>query len=227
MITGAIFDMDGVLLDTMPVWENADILYLEALGKKAEPGLGDVLLTKTMTEAAEYIRVNYDLKKTVEEIVQDIIEIVEVHYKTKPLMKAGALEFIRNLKKNGIAVTVATSSDRELAVAGLSNAGILPYLDGIFTCSEAGAGKKSSPAVYVQAQKFMGTKAEDTWVFEDVLHGIRSAKKAGFRTVGIYDASSAQEQKNIRQEASIYLENLEEFEPFYIAAKKYVKKDNS
>lgn len=221
MITGAIFDMDGVLLDTMPVWENADVLYLEALGKKAEPGLGDVLLTKTMPEAAEYIRVRYDLKRTAEEIMQDIIEIVAVHYKTKNLMKSGALEFIKKLKEKGIAVAVATSSDRDLAKAGLSNAGILPYLDGIFTCAEAGAGKKSSPAVYVQAQRFMGTKPEETWVFEDVLHGICTAKKAGFRTVGIYDASSAQEQKNIMQEASVYLENLEEFERFYITATKY------
>ena len=170
MITGAIFDMDGVLLDSMPVWEDAGILFLQEQGKEAKPGLTEVLFTKSMLESAEYMRVTYALPKSAEEIVQDVIELIRRYYEEKIPMKAGALEFIKSLKDKGIAVTVATSSDRILAEAGLLRVGILPFVDGIFTCAEAGAGKEKSPAVYQNAQEFMGTIPEETWVFEDVLH---------------------------------------------------------
>lgn len=215
MITGAIFDMDGVLLDSMPVWEDAGILYLKEQGKEPKPGLTEVLFTKSMLEAAEYMRETYDLPKSAEEIVQDIIALIRRYYETKISMKDGALEFIKQLKAKGIAVTVATSSDRILAQTGLSRHGILPYVDGIFTCGEAGAGKEKSPAVYLLAQEFMETKLEETWVFEDVLHGIRTAGEAGFWTVGIYDAASEENRERIREEATIYLGDLTDFERFY------------
>ena len=141
--------------------------------------------------------------------------MIRYYYETKIPMKAGALEFIKQLKEKGIAVTVATSSDRILAEAGLSRVGILPYVDGIFTCGEAGAGKEKSPAVYLNAQEFMGTKVEETWVFEDVLHGIRTAGKAGFPTVGIYDVSSEAGREKIQKESTVYLGDLTDFEHFY------------
>lgn len=212
--------MDGVLLDSMPVWEDAGILYLKEQGREPKPGLTEVLFTKSMLESAEYMREVYELPKSAEEIVQDIIVLIRHYYETKIPMKAGALEFIKRLKEKGIAVTVATSSDRVLAEAGLSRHGILPYVDGIFTCGEAGAGKEKSPAVYLNAQEFMGTKPEETWVFEDVLHGIRTAGKAGFPTAGIYDVSSEDNRELIQKESTIYLGTLTDFERFYRFALK-------
>ena len=53
MIKGVIFDVDGVLLNSMPVWENLGELYLNHLGIEAEKGLGDVLFTMSLEEAAE------------------------------------------------------------------------------------------------------------------------------------------------------------------------------
>jgi len=218
MVTGAIFDMDGVLLDSMPVWENIDIIYLREQGREPKPGLAKELLTKSLAEAAEYIRTEYRLPKTAEEIVREIVAAVHYQYESKIPMKKGALAFLRQLKEHGIAITVATSSDRVLAEAALKRLGMLPLIEGIFTCEEAGAGKRESPAVYLNALAFMGTEIEETWVFEDVLHGIRTAGQAGFKTVGIYDASSAESISLIRQEATMYLENLQAFERFYKAA---------
>lgn len=206
--------MDGVLLDSMPVWENAGKFYLKQQGREPKPGLTQVLFTKTILEAAEYMRVTYELMETEEEIVNGMISLISDYYNTKIPMKEGALTFMKCLKEQGIPVTVATSSERILAEMGLGRLGFLPYIDGIFTCLEAGAGKEKSPAVYLDAWKSMGTELAATWVFEDVLHGIRTAAKAGFPTVGIYDASSNKNQELIRQEATIYLGDLTDYERF-------------
>lgn len=218
MVTGVIFDMDGVLLDSMPVWENIDIMYLREHGKTPRPGLSEVLLTKSLTEAADYIRTEYELPKTTEEIVREIVDAIHEQYEVRIPMKQGALAFLKQLKEQGIAVAVATSSDRVLAEAAFKRLGMLPFIEGIFTCEEAGIGKRESPAVYLNALAYMGTRIEETWVFEDVLHGIRTAGQAGFKTVGIYDASSEGSLALIRQEATMYLGDLQDFERFYKAA---------
>lgn len=220
MITGVIFDMDGVLLDSMPVWEDAGILYLKQQGREPEPGLTEVLFTKTILEAAEYMRKTYDLVQSEEEIVAGMLALIRQQYETQIPMKEGAKDFLAALKEKGLPVTVATSSDRVLAEAGLGRLGILPFVDGIFTCVEAGVGKEKSPVVYLNALEYMGTDIRTTWVFEDVLHGIRSASGAGFPTVGIYDAGSEDNQEQIREEATIYLGDLTDFDRFYQMVKE-------
>lgn len=215
MITGAIFDMDGVLIDSMPVWENIDGIYLKGQGKEPEPGLTEILFTKSMQEAAEYLRQAYGLPKTAVQIAEEIIDLVRLCYREEIPAKAGALPFVRGLRDAGVHITVATASDRELAEAALLRLGILEYVEGIFTCKDAGAGKEASPAVYLDALGSMGTEMAGTWVFEDVLHGIRTANRAGFQTAGVYDASSEAYQELIQKEASVYLRDLTDFNGFY------------
>ena len=63
--------------------------------------------------------------------------------------------------------------------------------------------------IYQEVAKFLGTELEETYVFEDVLYAIETAKKAGFHTVGIYDQYSARDTEKIKQEAEFYLESME------------------
>ena len=72
MIRGVIFDVDGVLLNSMPVWENLGELYLNRLGIEAEKGLGDTLFTMSLEEGAGYLISHYNLDKTPEEIVKGL-----------------------------------------------------------------------------------------------------------------------------------------------------------
>ena len=73
MIKGVIFDVDGVLLNSMPVWENLGELYLDHLGIEAEKNLGETLFEMSLEEAADYLISHYNLEKTVEEVVQGLI----------------------------------------------------------------------------------------------------------------------------------------------------------
>ena len=61
MRKGAIFDVDGTLLDSMPIWENASERFLEELGIEAEPGLNEIMFRMSLDEGAAYLRSAYNL----------------------------------------------------------------------------------------------------------------------------------------------------------------------
>lgn len=218
MIKGAIFDMDGVLVDSMPIWHNAGALFLESQGKEPRADLQQILFDKSMMAGAEYMREAYDLPMTMEEVMQGVIDVVYKHYQTSIPAKDKVEKFLKNLKGKGIALALATSSDRKLLEAGLSRLGLLKYFDTTITCLEAGVGKVE-PDVYIQAMERLGTTLSDTWVFEDALHALMTAKRAGFKTVALYDAASEENQDDLRREADLYMKDLTDFDLFYQFAK--------
>ena len=59
MIKGAIFDVDGTLLDSMEIWENAGARYLRSIGEVPEENLSEILYPMTMAEGAAYVKENY------------------------------------------------------------------------------------------------------------------------------------------------------------------------
>ena len=203
MIKGAIFDMDGTLLDSMPVWEHASERYLARKGIVAEKNLSEILFSMSMREGATYVKEKYGLTEAVDVIIDGVNSIVYGAYERDVQPKSCVEEFLRQLKEAGVPMVVATSSDRKMAEVAFERIGFLPYFKKIFTCNEVGAGK-SKPDIYFAAAECLGTKPEETWVFEDALYAIETAKKAGFRTVGLFDATSAKDQKQIQAIADVY-----------------------
>lgn len=213
MMTGAIFDVDGVLLDSMAAWREVDARYLVRQGKTPDGDLSQVLLSMHMTESVEYLRMQYELPWSCEEILGQIVEMMEEYYTHIIQPKEGTLELLKALAERGVPVTVATAGERKLASAGLLSGGLLPYIDAIFTCEDVGQGK-DSPAVYLAALESMGTDLASTWVFEDSLHGILTAGRAGFPTVGVYDPASEGNLGKIKENCTYYLEDFDAWEVF-------------
>lgn len=205
-IKGAIFDMDGTLLDSMPVWEHASERYLQNKGIVVREKLSEILFSMSMRQGAAYVKENYGLEEDIETIVAGVNAIVFEAYEKEVQPKAGVREFLENLKQAGILMVVATSTDRPMVEMALKRTGLAPYFERIFTCTEVGAGKVR-PDIFYAAAKFLGTQKEETWVFEDALYAMETAGKAGFKIVGIYDAASAKEQGQIRELADIYLQD--------------------
>ncbi len=211
MIKGAIFDVDGTLLDSMGIWEDAGKRYLHSIRVEPEENLSTVLFSMTLEEGAIYVRERYSLSQTVPEIVQGVLDEVRDFYYEEAPLKEGAKELLQALAERKIPMAVATSSEREYVEAAFRRLHIRQYFKEIFTCSEVGAGK-SQPLIYETAANCLGTKPEETYVFEDVLHAIRTANGAGFQTVGIYDKYSEKDQEEIKRHASFYLPDFKNIE---------------
>lgn len=214
MIRGVIFDVDGVLLNSMPVWENLGELYLNRLGIQAEQGLGRALFTMSLEEGADYLISHYGLDQTQDEIITGLNYEVQDFYEKRVPLKEGVRHYLQEFCKRKIPVSIATSGDRANAEAALKRLNVLQYFRGVFTCSEIGS-SKSQPDIYYAAALQMDTEPSETWVFEDALHAICTAKKAGFRTVGIYDRASSRDLAQIWKTADIYLPEFIDFEFFW------------
>lgn len=209
MIKGAIFDIDGTLLDSMPIWENAGARYLARLGIEAKPDLKERLDALSLPEGASYMQKEYKLSVSTEDILEGVNQVVQDFYYKEAAMKPGAYTLIKRLKANGIKLIIATATDAKMAKAALIRNGIWEDFAGMLTCEEAGAGK-TSPKIFELARQRLETKKEETWVFEDSLYAVKTAKEAGFPVCSIYDAYSRANTERIRKLSNVYVEDFEE-----------------
>lgn len=207
MIKGAIFDVDGTLLDSMEIWEDAGARYLRRIGVEPEKNLSEILYPMTMAEGAEYVKKRYQLELALDEIIQGVLDTVRDFYFYEAPVKPGVKELLFWMKEKNVAMTAATASDRGHIEAAFKRLGIDGYFDRIFTCSEVGAGKHY-PLIYERAADYLRAKPGEVLVFEDALYALMTAKGAGFCTVGVYDRFSEGEQKEIKRQADIYLRDL-------------------
>ena len=210
---GAIFDVDGTLLDSMPIWEDAAARFLAGLGIRAQEGLGDIMFRMSLDEGAVYLKNTYGLDMSVEEVKAGVLGVIRDFYVNQVQPKAGVREFLKERSSRRIPMYSATSSNREHKRAAFERLGLYEYFDGMITCEEAGAGKRE-PTIFLLAAQRMGLAPQDIFVFEDVIHAVRSAGSAGFVTVGVYDKASEPDNEAMRAESSIYLHSLENWEKF-------------
>ena len=208
-ISGAIFDMDGTILDSMKIWESVASDYIMSLGKTPIEGLREILWPMSLMQSAEYMRECYGLSLSPEEIMEGIDGIIEDFYENTAPAKPGALELLKLLDSNGVKMVLATATNRRMVEAALRRTGMLRYFSEILTCTEVGFSKEN-PEIFLQANERLKTPKDETYVFEDALFAIRTAKNAGFKVVAVSDESSKQCAEEIRALADIYVNSLSE-----------------
>ena len=194
MLKGAIFDFDGTLVDSMFIWDTIGEVYLRTLGKEPHEDLKETFMTHTLEEAAEYYRTHYGVTLSVKEIVDGVNSMVEEIYRTKVTLKPRVAEYLAWLRVNGVRMCVATVTDRYLVEETLDRLGILQYFSEIFTCAEVGYGK-DKPIIYRKAHEHLDTVKNETYVFEDSLFALKTAKADGFTTIGVYDRHETSQDK--------------------------------
>ena len=207
MIKGAIFDFDGTLVDSMFIWDTFGEDYLRSLDIEPRENLAEAFKTFTLEQAAEYYREHYGVALSVNEIVDGVNEMVAKLYRTKVTLKDGVREFLEALKSQGVKMCVATVTDRPIVEDVLNRLGIRDFFTEIFTCAEVGYNKET-PHIYRVALEALGTKKDETVVFEDALHALMTAKNDGFLVAAVYDKHEAK-QIEMRSEADYYISDYE------------------
>ena len=192
MIKGAIFDLDGTLLDSMSIWDTIGEDYLRSLGIMPKENLAETFRTFTLEESAEYYRTHYGVTLSVAEIVNGVHSMIEDFYLYTAPLKSGVAEFLEALSQKGVKMSIATVTDRYLVEAALERLHVRGYFGEIFTTAEVGYGK-NDPRIYRIALCHLGTAKAETVVFEDAFHALMTAKSDGFQVAAVYDRHEAKQ----------------------------------
>ncbi len=196
-----IFDMDGVLLDTMPLWEHLGVDYLVDHDIQPSPDLRERLLTMTMPQAAELFRNEYGMTLSAEEIISGIDAMAAEFYTVRAPLKPEVAETLVELRQRGYHCVLATATDRNLAHAALERTGIASHFEHYFTCTELNLSKKD-PAFFRTILRELQANPQDSVVIEDALHAIQTAVSIGIDTYALYDDSNLENWPKIQTTAT-------------------------
>ena len=175
---GAIFDLDGTLLDSMGVWDQVDVDFLAKRGIEVPDDYMQKVAAMQFRQIAEYTIARFGLSDTPEALMEEWDHMARVMYATVVEAKPYAREYLAALKASGAKLAVATSLPPMLREPAMKHVGIFDYFDDVVSVDDAGDVGKTEPDVYLLAASRLGINPSDCTVFEDLLVGMRSAKSA-------------------------------------------------
>lgn len=213
MIRGAIFDADGTLLDSMPIWSGVGSGYLRTMGIEARENLDERFKEISLYQSAVLLKEEYELPLSLEEIAQGINSMVDHLYAESVELKPGVEALLDGLKQRGVKMCVATASEAYQISMALRRCGVEHYFEDVISCVDVGHGK-DEPHIFYHAMEVLGSKKEESYVFEDALYSVRTAAGEGFPTVGVYD-DSMQHQEELIGITDFYIKDFRELEEFW------------
>lgn len=206
-IKGAIFDLDGTIVDSMWVWSQLDIDYLQAKGYTMPEDLRNEISHLSFYQTAVYFKEKFNLTDSIEKILNDWHNMSFDYYEKKVKLKSGVKDFFKLLKSKNIKIALATSNSLPLLEACLKNNGVYDYFDSITTTDEVSNGK-NFPDVYLLAAKKLGIKSENCIVFEDILPAIKGAKAADMKVIAVKDDECPDSKEDLLKHADGYIDSF-------------------
>ena len=215
-IKGAIFDCDGTLVDSLGFWS----IFYEMLGERyfndksfwPRPEDDHAMRTQNTEFLGRTLHIKYGAGESAEEIRDWFYDRFGWYYDNVVPLKPGVRELLAYWKEQNVKMCVATASEIHMVKRILERHGVMDYFEDVISCTKVGAGK-DKPDVFLAAAEFLGTSLEQTWVVEDSVLAIETAKKAGFPVVGVYDANGFG-QERAKELSDVYVqESFEELIP--------------
>ncbi len=185
-VKGLIFDFDGTLVDSLKLWEEVDVDFLSARGLECPEDLQRSIEGMGLRDCALYFQRRFSLTESVESMIAEWSTMVKEKYFSLP-WKEGSIEFLSYAKDKSYPMALATSNQKDLVAEILEHRGLTHIFSAIATSDLVGA-PKPEPDVFLEAARQIGMDAKDCIVFEDTFSGIEGAKRAGMRTIAVYDS---------------------------------------
>ncbi|HUY84968.1 MAG TPA: hexitol phosphatase HxpB [Candidatus Dormibacteraeota bacterium] len=210
MIRAAIFDMDGLLIDSEPLWKRTNYETFKTLGIEITAELRHNMMGRTSAENVAYLYGQHPWKgpslEEVETMIRDeIIRLV----KAEGTLKPGVHQALSVCKKAELSVAIASSSNQVIIDAVVDTLEIREHFDHIYSAQFEPYGKPH-PGVFIKVAKHFKVRPEDCLVFEDSPSGVLAAKSARMVCVAVPEPSA--KDNPFVQTADVILDSLEQFD---------------
>lgn len=213
-VSHVIFDMDGLLLDTEPIYDTVMGDIAKSYNKDYTDDIKLKIMGRTDQMFAKIIVEDLNLPITEQEMLSKFYEICRQRFSSVSLLR-GAERLIKHLNQHNIPFCLATSASQEIAEIKMKSH---QNLFDLFSHkvmgssdSEVQHGKPAPDIFLIAARRFADNpKPADCLVFEDAPNGVKAAVSAGMQVVMVPDAFIKEE---LRREATLVINSLEDFQP--------------
>jgi len=203
-----IFDMDGVLIDSEPNWKIAEVEIFRELGVPLTEAMTQQTTGLRMDACVEYWRKRYPFAGDAAEISAEITGKVADWARSSGAPLPGVATAIAVVRRLGIPLGLATSSDFSLIEAVLQRLDLEDAFSAIASASEVDSGKPD-PAVYQLCARRLGYTADQCIAIEDSVAGVQSATRSGMKCIAVGEATASRDDL-LGAGATLWLASLED-----------------
>lgn len=210
MFKAVIFDLDGTLIDSMGIWAEVDIEFLNKRNIPIPEDLfADMPEGNSFHDLAIYFKEKFNLQEDLESIKNEWHEMVEEYYSRKIGLKDNVLKVLELLREKNIPMAIGTSNSEYLTEKVLSFNQIKDYFS-FLSCGCHEVKGKPFPDIFLRAAEELKVNQEHCLVLEDTLYGVQAAKNAQMRVYAMFDKYSLHEQAEIKKTSDQFFRNFNE-----------------
>ena len=199
-----IFDLDGVLVDTEPLWTRSADLLLERYGHRFDPSLKQKMMGRPALESATILRDRYELDRAPNALVDERLTILTQLLEAGISPMPGASQLVRALSLASIPLGVASGSPQRIVEHVLTQTGLLEYMQAVMGSDQVRHGKPN-PEIFLTVADQLHCRPECCLVFEDSEAGILAALAAKMVCIAV---ASPFTPVDLQQRAQMYVSNL-------------------
>ena len=183
VIEAVVFDMDGVLIDSEPVWERVRRKFVADHGGGWPEDAQDRMMGMSTAEWSAYISEDFGLRLSPRQVAEGVVTAMTAEYQTHLPLLPGAIEAVQELSARW-PLAVASSAPKSLIEAVLDASGLRQAFAAAVSSEEVPRGKPA-PDVYLEATKRLGVPPTACAAVEDSSNGLRSAAAAGLAVIAV------------------------------------------
>lgn len=196
MIRAIIFDMDGVIIDSEPLWEKTERILLGRKGIEYNPTYRDKIVGLNQNDSGRLLRETFNLIETVEEIVAGRIEILLGLYERELELVSGLQPLLKELRESGFLLALASSSPLRVINFVLDRFSLRGFFSAVVSGDTIPLGKPH-PNIYIHTATNLGVEPRECVVIEDSINGVKSARGAGMVCIAVPDKRLDQKEFRI------------------------------
>jgi HAD superfamily hydrolase (TIGR01509 family) len=183
VVDAVIFDLDGVIVDSEPVWEEVRRAYVATHGGTWQPDSQRRLMGMSTGEWARYLSDELGVDRTAEQVATEVVDEMTRRYAARVPLIDDADQVVRRMAARW-PLGLASSSPTRLIAATLAATGLTGVFRATLSTEETARGKPA-PDVYLAVAERLGIDPARCAAVEDSSNGVRSAAAAGMRVVAV------------------------------------------
>ncbi len=209
MIKAVIFDMDGVMIDSEPLWEKTERILLARRDIEYTPTYRDQIVGLNQNDSGKLLIDTFELNEKVEDVISERVEILTAIYEEELEVVRDLIPLLDNLRTHQFKLAIASSSPLRVINFVLDMFSLHKYFPVIVSgeCTDNG---KPHPAIYLHTADRLEVEPSECIAIEDSINGLRSAKAAGMYCIAVPDKRLSQVEF---QNADLIVPNLSRISP--------------